>query len=505
MVNDILGVQMIYPTKTGGQQHYLQTHTQSDVFVRLGSGAQAFWGYTVGNTKAFSIAHGHNTFFDLFFETTAGFDDLSTQDHGLAKTRGYLEDAVDFRNVEITMYLFATVVDANSESDHRARVGGVPSTTTDCRGCGYIGKMNWSTAVISFLKQKTGGTWYTWTSTGNAGTGNIEDKWIGQKFMCYNIDAQGRPQFDGARTKLEYWIDKLNNNVWTKAFEFTDTGSNWGTDEPGSFPTCALNPRSTMTFGGPLVIWGAAGAQQNEPTFGDFSVREIDPGMPPDPSGPPPTGGGEVPPPPVAQVTISKQFTDMFHVAQNAGESCDVTGTITPLPYSELWNVNATTPAAYSNLHVAAGGFIRCGIMHKSASLLNNMLPKEITVIVKKIGTPTGPMNLLVYDVNESTGAGTFKRQFGVNFDVAALVTGQDTTVTFTSANETLRIGGGRGNAYVLSFSTTGSTATNCIAARFAGVDALDGANTCWVTSTNGTAFILDSAKDPPWRIEGYP
>lgn len=503
MVDDILGVKMIYPTKTGGQQHYLQTHNQTDIFVRLGSGATATWSFTVGNTKAFSISHGHNTIVWVAFATSAGYNNLETPDHTVAKNRGYMEDTVDFRNCEITIYQFPTVVDADSRHNLALRTGH-SFTANDCRVCGYMSHLEWATGLVTFWKQIHSSSYFQCTSGSVlAGTGNMEDKWTGDKFMCYNIDAQGRPQFDGPRVKLEHWIDKLNNNVWTKIEEFTDTGSNIGTDETGAFPTCALNPRSTLTYGGPLARYAHAGVQQNEPTFGDFSVREIDPGMPPDPSGPPPTGGGEVPPPPVAQVTISKQFTDMFHVAQNAGESCDVSGEVTPLPYSELWNVSPTTPAAYSNMH-ANGGFIRAGIMFRSASLLNNMLPKEITVIVKKIGTPTGPLNLLVYDVNESTGAGTFKRQFGLNVDVATLISGADTSLTFTSAAEDQRIGGTRGKAYVLSYSTSGTTASNCIAARFAGVDTLDGANTCWITSLNGSTFTQDIAKDAPWRIEGY-
>jgi hypothetical protein len=493
MADDILGVKMIYPTKSGGQQHYLQTHNQTDVFVRLGSGAVPTWSFTTGNTKAFSISHGHNTTVQVMFETSAGYDNLETPDHGIAKTRGYMEDTVDFRNVEISIYQFPTVVDADSRNNLIARTG-LGNVGTDCRQCGYMNQLEWINGNTVFWKQINGQLYFQCGGDVLAGTGNCEDKWVGLKVMIYNIDSQGRPDPNGARVKMETWVDKLNNNVWTKVQEFTDTGDNVGTDETGAFPTCALNPRSTMTYGGPVAMYSLGGAQQNEPTFGDFSVREIDPGMPPDPSGPPPTGGGEVPPPPVAQVTISKQFTDMFHVAQNAGESCDVTGEITPLPYSELYDVSSTTPTAYFDLYT--GQHSRAGIYVTTSSLLKNMLPKVVSIPMLKMGTPTGNIKLELWNI---TGAGILVRQIGTTVNIANLPSGTEGTVVFTQDDNTDRFG----TNYGLLINYVGGDINNKLRLRIAAADPFDGANTRWAKYL-GTTWSTDTAIDAPWRIEGY-
>jgi hypothetical protein len=98
--------------------------------------------------------------------------------------------------------------------------------------------------------------------------GPIKDKWIGYKFITYNIENPEDPS--QTVVKMESWLDPRNDGNWIKVDEHTDTG-NWGK----SGKKCDGDKDQIITWGGPIATfrWDFA----DDVDFKNLSVREIHP------------------------------------------------------------------------------------------------------------------------------------------------------------------------------------------------------------------------------------
>ena len=170
----------------------------------------------------------------------------------------------DWRDVEITGY-----VKLNSGSGDNfawyARGGrhtgfGNPE---GCEGVAYKGDLYYN-GQTRWTKEQwhTGG--YVFGDY-QKGMGPLNGKWVGFKAIMYNIQDAGK-----TAVKLEIWLDKNNDNQWTKVNERVDNGG-WGNNGG----ECGGQPDQIITWGGPIASYRWDSASNVD--IKSFSVREIQP------------------------------------------------------------------------------------------------------------------------------------------------------------------------------------------------------------------------------------
>jgi hypothetical protein len=127
-----------------------------------------------------------------------------------------------WKNVEMSGYF--KLLDGQDEFTLIARHG--PSYHGDggCDAYGYYGML--SAEGDAFFKKKTyhhGGGYTARTAVAENVVSEIQDRWIGIKFMVYDVNEED--------VKLELWIDDGDEtNNWRKVTEYIDDGE-WETDE----------------------------------------------------------------------------------------------------------------------------------------------------------------------------------------------------------------------------------------------------------------------------------
>ena len=128
----------------------------------------------------------------------------------------------EWKNVEMSGYF--KLLDGQDEFTLIARHG--PSYHEDggCDAYGYYGML--SAEGDAFFKKKTyhhGGGYTARTAVAENVVSEVQDRWIGIKFMVYDVD--------NGDAKLELWIDDGDEtNNWKKVTEYVDDGE-WETDE----------------------------------------------------------------------------------------------------------------------------------------------------------------------------------------------------------------------------------------------------------------------------------
>ncbi|HEX5920946.1 MAG TPA: hypothetical protein VFY55_04120 [Nitrososphaeraceae archaeon] len=254
---DKFGVTKIYPTKKDGEQWYLKSNPNSDTRF---SPQTTLTKNPDGSFKIKSTKVRMGVF------TSSGFhpEEIKTLDHNKIALAGYMQSPNDWKDVEITGY-----VKLNSGNNDNfvwyargARHTGYGSPQ-GCEGVAYKGDLFYDGST-RFSKEQwhTGG--YVFGEFGK-NIGPIKDKWVGLKVIMYNI-----VQDDKTMVKLELWLDKNNNNDWTKAAEKIDKGG-WG----NTGGECGGEADQIITWGGPIASFRWDGATDVD--IKKFSVREIAP------------------------------------------------------------------------------------------------------------------------------------------------------------------------------------------------------------------------------------
>lgn len=254
---DKFGVTKIYPTKKDGEQWYLKSNPNSD--TRFSPQTTL----TKNSDGSFKIK---STKVRMGVSTSSGFhpEEIKTLNHNKIALAGYMQSPNDWKDVEITGY-----VKLNSGNNDNfvwyargARHTGYGSPQ-GCEGVAYKGDLFYDGST-RFSKEQwhTGG--YVFGEFGN-NIGPIKDKWVGLKVIMYNI-----VQDDKTMVKLELWVDKNNNNDWTKAAEKIDKGD-WG----NTGGECGGEADQIITWGGPIASFRWDGATDVD--IKKFSVREIAP------------------------------------------------------------------------------------------------------------------------------------------------------------------------------------------------------------------------------------
>jgi hypothetical protein len=252
---DKFGVRKILPTKTGGQEWYMNMNSptsdsRSDP-PPMTKNSDGSWRVTDTQVR-----------YGVF--TSSGYDQdkITTLNHASLAQKGYMQSSNDWKNFEITGYV---KVISGSSGENFAWYGRGGRHTGDgypegCEGSAYKGDLYYD-GRTRFAKEQ----WHVSYvfSPHKQPMGSIEDKLVGFKTMIWNTIQNGNTV-----VKMQIWLDKNNNNNWVKVDERIDSGG-WG-NEGGE---CGGASSQKITWGGPIATFRWDGATDVD--IKNFSVREI--------------------------------------------------------------------------------------------------------------------------------------------------------------------------------------------------------------------------------------
>jgi hypothetical protein len=260
--SDPFGVKKIYPTKSGGDQWYMNMdgptsdgrfNPQATITKNLDGSWKMLSTTKVRMdvwTTGSSPVHPNKGGMDTYYIPTI-------------ENRGYWYRADDWKDVEMTGY-FRLNNNAQEEFTYYTRSVQHTDNHNGCGGGSYKLDLGFD-GTVYFNKEE----WHVSYVGGqprvskDVGLGPIQGKWVGFKGIMYNIIEDGK-----ISVKLEIWLDRDNDNTWTKAHEYTDTGD-WGTD--GGH--CGGAPDQLITWGSPYATY--RWDEVTDVDFKNLSVREI--------------------------------------------------------------------------------------------------------------------------------------------------------------------------------------------------------------------------------------
>jgi hypothetical protein len=257
---DKFGIKKIYPTKTGGEEWFMDMTDGNDPR----SNPPSMTKNSDGSFKVTSSQVRYGVY------TTSGYDPskITTLNQGQLVQKGYMQSPNDWKNVEMTGYVKVNSGQSGENFAWYARGGrhtggGSPE---GCEGTAYKPDLFYD-GRVRFAKEQ----WhvsYVFTSPKTA-MGSIEDKWVGFKGVMWNTLQNGKTV-----VKMEIWLDKnedaKQDGPWVMVDERTDSGG-WGS----AAEECGGQPDQIMTWGGPIATFRWDGATNVD--IMNFSVREIQP------------------------------------------------------------------------------------------------------------------------------------------------------------------------------------------------------------------------------------
>jgi hypothetical protein len=256
---DEFNILKLYPTAVNGDEWYMKMSDpihdpQFDPQVELTRNPDGSW--DVDDSKVRMSVY-----------TSSGYDvsKISTYEQQELAKKGYMQSPNDWKNVEMTGYVRYEEGTDNQNFAWYAR-GGKHTDSEDCEGSAYKGQLFYQ-GDSRFAKQQ----WfvsYTFTDGKQQITVPLQHRWIGFKFVVYNLP----PLKNGTIfVKMENWINENSDGVtWKKVDEKIDRG-NWG--DRGEH--CDGKPDQIITWGGPVATFRWDNADRVD--IKDFSVREIKP------------------------------------------------------------------------------------------------------------------------------------------------------------------------------------------------------------------------------------
>jgi len=251
---DPFGIEKIYPTKSGGEEWFMDMTDGRD----SRSSPPSMTKNSDGSFEVTSSQVRYGTF------TSSGYDDddIETLDHGEIAENGYMQSPNDWRDVEMTGYVKVNSGDSDENFAWYARGGRHTGSGSPegCEGVAYKADLGYD-GRVRFAKEQ----WhvsYVFTDHKRA-MSSIEGEWVGFKGIMYNIQENGE-----TAVKMEIWLDKNNDGNWVKVDENIDRGG-WG-DEGEE---CGGEDDQIITWGGPVATFRWDGADSVD--IKNFSVREI--------------------------------------------------------------------------------------------------------------------------------------------------------------------------------------------------------------------------------------
>jgi hypothetical protein len=251
---DKFGVQMVYPTKTGGQQWFMNminpsSDSRFDPKTTLTKNTDGSW-----KVKSDSVR------MNVFTSTSYDQDNIATYNQKSLATKGYMQSSNDWKNIEMTGYV--KLISGSGDTFTWYARGGKHSDSYECEGTAYKDWL-WYNGKTEFAKEQVHPD--TTSTSEKSVTGSLTGKWIGFKFVMYNFQKDGK-----TAVKLETWLDPDNDKDFVKVYEKIDSGG-WGNDGAA----CGGSSDQRITWGGPITTFRWDGANNVDIKW--FSVREIKP------------------------------------------------------------------------------------------------------------------------------------------------------------------------------------------------------------------------------------
>jgi hypothetical protein len=256
---DVFGIKKMYPTKSGGEEWYLNmenplSDSRFDPRDTITKNPDGSW-----KMKATQVR--------MAVYTSTGFDpdDIPTLDHSVIAAKGYMLAPNDWRNFEMTQYVKVNTSPSDDNFEPNGRGGRhtlIDTPPEGCEGSSMKGDVFFS-GKVRFAKEQ----WhvsYVFTNLKSV-TESIKNKWVGIKFIVYNFVENNK-----VVVKTELWLDTNNNGNFVKVDENVDRGG-WGTEDT----QCGGAPDQIISWGGPITTfrWDTA----TDVDFKNLSVREIVP------------------------------------------------------------------------------------------------------------------------------------------------------------------------------------------------------------------------------------
>ncbi|QRN96399.1 discoidin domain-containing protein [Archangium violaceum] len=252
---DVFGVTMIYPTKAGGETWFLKDNalqdTRFDPQDTITRNADGSW-----KNKSSQVR--------MHAKTTTGYDSklIPTYDPDVLASRGYMQAANDWKNVEMTGFIKVNAASDMSDNFAWYARGGRHTDSLACEGTSYKGSLHYDGRAR--WQKESWHVSYDQTSYQTA-TSSLKGRWVGFKSIMKNTTYNGK-----AAVKLELWLnDNADKVTWKKIYDTTDYGQIGGDlDHCGGSVAAA-----PLTWGGPLATfrWDSA----SDVDFKWLSVREI--------------------------------------------------------------------------------------------------------------------------------------------------------------------------------------------------------------------------------------
>ncbi|MGE0870670.1 MAG: hypothetical protein AB7P03_19045 [Kofleriaceae bacterium] len=279
---DAFGLTMVYPTKAGKSAWVMALDPGDD--PRAPTSLSNSPNFVANEDGSFKVTKSQVRW-DV--RQNNGFhEDTLVLDQGELAKRGYMQDAMDWKNVEVTAYyrvLHYTSSTTNGPAHIEHVMGGARQTSETGEINGFP-KMCEASSYHANLYPPTGRAKYEkdLKHTDGYSTNNPQDTtattpfadehaWVGYKTIKYVLP-------DGVSVKLESYIDRDSTNSWHKIFEFTDDGT-WGPTEGMIGSACGGGEYTVITWGGPIV--GLRWDNIDDMDIKWASIREIDPSVPP--------------------------------------------------------------------------------------------------------------------------------------------------------------------------------------------------------------------------------
>ncbi|MCC2648433.1 MAG: type domain protein [Nitrososphaeraceae archaeon] len=286
---DKFGIEKLYPAKTGGggeEEWYMNMLNPiaderfKPMNTILNNTLYPFYTLTRntedGSWKLTSTTPETKVRMHIFTSTGYNQSKIATYDHTELEDKGYMQSPNDWKNIEMTGYVKLNDDFDSNEKFQWFNRGGIHYTSTEpnsqpCEGVGYKGNLFYS-GHVRFAKEQWHVSYEFTEKKENdeeaVTDSSIEGKWIGYKYVVYNIEQNK----NNGKTvvKMENWLDMDNDGKdWIKVDEHLDDGE-WG--DKGE--ECGGAPDQIITWGGPVATFRWDNARDVD--FKNLSVREIE-------------------------------------------------------------------------------------------------------------------------------------------------------------------------------------------------------------------------------------
>jgi hypothetical protein len=266
---DKFGLRMLYPTANhtfaaipfamGDQRWKERIEIGMDNYSRWNNGI--FTGENSGDDKKIIVKDQSrkDARYNIYAISKDNYEDtnISTYNRNILTEQGYMQTRSDWKNVEITGYVYVEEVSDNGDEVTYYARGGKHSPGNRCEGSALKASVKYDGRIKINKETRHGDDNIQTFSAPSELKGGIVGKWIGFKYCLYNKEINGR-----FTPRMELYVDFLDaqetkvdsngkpKNLWIKVRSHDDS-TDWGSD--GGNCNGAPTRLIPIVWGGPIV------------------------------------------------------------------------------------------------------------------------------------------------------------------------------------------------------------------------------------------------------------